>query len=75
MQRACSSSRIFFAAGGATRLNLSGAAGTCCWPTDLQHHTTFGSRTFVPASWMCKKQNSVSHSSTESEGTSLDAGL
>ena len=22
-----------------TRLNLSGAAGTCCWPTDLQHHT------------------------------------
>ena len=26
-----------------------------------------GSRTFVPTSWMCKKQTSVSHSSTESE--------
>ena len=27
----------------------------------------FGSRTFVSVSWMCKKQTSVSHSSTESE--------
>ena len=27
----------------------------------------FGSHTFVPLSWMCKKQTSVSHSSTESE--------
>ena len=35
----------------------------------------FGSHTFVPISWMCKKQTSVSHSSTESEITSLDAGL
>ena len=35
----------------------------------------FGSRTFVPLSWMCKKQSSVSHSSTESEIISLDAGL
>ena len=35
----------------------------------------FGSRTFVPISWMCKKQTSVSHSSTESEIISLDAGL
>ena len=34
-----------------------------------------GSRTFVPISWMCKKQTSVSHSSTESEIISLDAGL
>ena len=34
-----------------------------------------GSRTFVPVSWMCKKQTSVSHSSTESEIISLDAGL
>ena len=33
------------------------------------------SRTFVPISWMCKKQNSVSHSSTDSEIISLDAGL
>ena len=35
----------------------------------------FGSRTFVPVSWMCKTQTSVSHSSTESEIVSLDAGL
>ena len=34
-----------------------------------------GSRTFVPIIWMCKKQTSVSHSSTESEIISLDAGL
>ena len=27
----------------------------------------FGSHTFVPTSWMCKKQTPVSHSSTESE--------
>ena len=35
----------------------------------------FGSHTFVPISWMCKKQTSVSHSSTEPEIISLDAGL
>ena len=35
----------------------------------------FGSHTFVPISWMCKKQTSVSHCSTESEIKSLDAGL
>ena len=35
----------------------------------------FGSHTFVPISWMCKKQTSVSHRSTESEIISLDAGL
>ena len=35
----------------------------------------FGSHTFVPTSWMCKKQTSVSHSSTESDIISLDAGL
>ena len=29
----------------------------------------------APLSWMCKKQTSVSHSSTESEIISLDAGL
>ena len=34
-----------------------------------------GSHTFVPKSWMCQKQTSVSHSSTESEIMSLDAGL
>ena len=35
----------------------------------------FGSHTFVPISWMCKKQTSVSHSSTESGIISLGAGL
>ena len=35
----------------------------------------FGSRTFVPVFWMCEKQSSVSHSSTESEIIFLDAGL
>ena len=35
----------------------------------------FVSHTFVPTTWMCKKQTSVSHISTESEIISLDAGL
>ena len=35
----------------------------------------FGSHTFVPKSWMCMKQTSVSLSSTVSEIISLDAGL
>ena len=35
----------------------------------------FGSHTFVPTSWMCKKQTSVSRSSREAEIISLDAGL
>ena len=33
----------------------------------------FVRHTFVPISWMCKKQTSVSHSSTEAEIISLDA--
>ena len=42
----------------------------------LEEHCAFlGSHTFVPISWMCKKQTSVSHSSTESKIISLDAGL
>ena len=36
---------------------------------------SFESHTFVPISWMCKKQTSVPHSSTEAEIISLDAGL
>ena len=44
----------------------STSGGTLCF---------FGSHTFVPKSWMCQKQTSVSHSSTESEIISLDAGL
>ena len=35
----------------------------------------FGSHTFVPIIWMCKKQTAVSHSSTESEIITLDTGL
>ena len=42
----------------------------------LEEHCAFSEvHTFVPISWMCKKQTSVSHSSTESEIISLDAGL
>ena len=44
----------------------STSGGTLC---------VFVSHTFVPISWMCKKETSVSHSSTESEIISLDAGL
>ena len=40
-----------------------------------EHCAFFGSHTFVPISWMCKKQTAVSHSSTESEIISLDTGL
>ena len=34
-----------------------------------------GSHPFVPISWMCKQQTSVSNSSAESENISFDAGL
>ena len=48
------------------RIQKSTSGGTLC---------ILGSHTFVPISWMCKKQTSASHSSTESEIISLDAGL
>ena len=35
----------------------------------------FGSHTLVPINWMCKEQSTVSHSSTEAEIISVDAGL
>ena len=35
----------------------------------------FGPRTFVPITWVCKRQTAVSHSSTEAEVISLDAAL
>ena len=44
----------------------STSGGTLC---------VFGSHTFVPISWMCKKQTAFSHSSIESEIFSLDTGL
>ena len=46
--------------------STSTSGGTLC---------IFGSHTFVPISWMCKKQTSVSHSSKESEIISFGAGL
>ena len=48
------------------RTQKSTSGGTLC---------VFGSHTFVPTSWMWKKQTSVSHSSKESEIIFLDAGL
>ena len=44
-------------------------------PTSGGTFCIFGSHTFVPLSWMCKKQTAVSHSSRESEIISLDTGL
>ena len=44
----------------------STSGGTLC---------VLGSDTFVPISWMCMKQTSVSHSLAESETISLDSGL
>ena len=44
-------------------------------PLLKEHCTFFGSHTFVPISWMCEKQTSVSQSSTEADIISLDAGL
>ena len=41
----------------------------------VEHCVFSEGHTFVPISWMCKKQTLVSHSSTESEIISLDAGL
>ena len=34
-----------------------------------------GPNTFVPLTWICKKQGAVSHSSTEAEIIALDAGV
>ena len=35
----------------------------------------YGPSTFVPITWICKKQGAVSHSSTEAEVIALDAAL
>ena len=51
---------------GDLEVSKSTSGGTLC---------LFGSHTFVPISWMCKKQTSVSHSSTEAEVISLDTGF
>ena len=44
-------------------------------PLRMEHYVVFVSHTSVPVSWMCKKQTSVSHSSTESEISLWDTGL
>ena len=51
---------------GDLEASKSTSGGTLC---------VFGSHTFVPISWMCKKQTFVPQSSTEDEIISLDAGL
>ena len=51
---------------GDLEVSKSTSGGTLC---------VFGSHTFVPISWMCKKQTAVTYSSTESEIISLDTGL
>ena len=51
---------------GDLEVSKSTSGGTLC---------VFGSHTFVPISWMCKKQTAVSHSLTKSEMISLDTGL
>ena len=51
---------------GDLECSKSTSGGTLC---------VFGSHTFVPIRWMCKKQTAVSHCSTESEIISLDTGL
>ena len=53
-------------AGDLAEDSKSTSGGTLC---------AFGSHTFVPIGWMCKKQTAVSHSSTEDEIISLDIGL
>ena len=57
---------------------LRGESGRlACWTSNTSGGTLCisGSHTFVLMSWMCKKMTSVSHISTESEISSLDAGL
>ena len=56
-------------------LQDSDFAGTLKIRNQIQVEFCVSSRTLVPTSWMCKKQTSVCHSSTESEVVSLDSGL
>ena len=78
----CEYKQYCYVSNNAKRCRL-GLFQDCDFVGDLEDSTStfrgtlciFGSHTFVPMSWMCKKQTSVSHSSTESENISLDAGL
>ena len=49
------------------------------WQTQDQHQVVCdacpGKSTFVAVGWFCKEQAAVSHSSTEAETISLDAGV
>ena len=51
---------------GDLEVSTSTSGGTLC---------VFGSHTFVPVRWVCKKHTAAPHSPTESEVISLDAGL
>ena len=44
-------------------------------PTSATMHCLIGPRTFVPLTWMCKKQGCVSHSSTEAELVALEMAV
>ena len=44
-------------------------------PLREEHYVYLAVILFFPIRWMCRKQTSVSHSSTESEIISLDTGL
>lgn len=43
--------------------------------TSATMHCLIGPRTFVPLTWMCKKQGAVSHSSTEAEVIALEMAM
>ena len=43
--------------------------------TSASVHCLIGPRTFVPITWMCKKQGAVSHSSSEAEVIALEMAM
>ena len=82
IQRTCENEKYCYVGNTAKQCRL-GLFQDSDFPGDLEDSKStsggtlcvFGCHTFVPISWMCKKQTAVSHSSTESEIISLDAGL
>ena len=75
--------RQYCKVGNTAQQSRSGLFQDSNFAGDLEHSKStsggilciFGSHTFVPISWMCKKQTSFFRSSTEAELISLDAGL
>ena len=55
----------------------AGFAGdlTVCKSTSWATLFLVGPNTFIPITWLCKKQGAVSHSSTEAEVIALDAAM